>query len=121
MKPRLGLFRSREFVMKDLYSFDLTDEEALKSYKSIDETYKNILNQIGIPYVVAIGDTGFMGGTVSHEYHYLSSIGEDTVLSCNSCGIHVNAILNNDKSTCRNCNQLLEKNSAIEVNNLKIK
>ncbi|KAK0094522.1 hypothetical protein PV326_010677 [Microctonus aethiopoides] len=114
MKPRLGLFRSREFVMKDLYSFDLADEEALKSYKSIDKTYKNILDQIGIPYIVAIGDTGLMGGTMSHEYHYLSSIGEDSVLSCNSCGIHVNAILD-DKSTCRNCNQLLEKNSAIEI------
>lgn len=114
MKPRLGLFRSREFIMKDLYSFDLNAENAQNTYKLVHEAYKNIFGHIGLPYTIAHGDTGIMGGTLSHEFHYLSEIGEDTVLSCKTCGIYKNSTLDNNL-TCSNCHQDLMKNSAIEV------
>lgn len=114
MKPRLGLFRSREFVMKDLYSFDLTIENAKETYESVNQAYNNILSHIGVPYTVVLGDPGLMGGNLSHEYHYFSDIGEDTILSCNSCGINVNATMSN-KSSCDNCGKQFTEHMGVEV------
>lgn len=115
MKPRLGLFRAREFIMKDLYSFDLTIEDAQQTYETVNTAYKNIFKQIGVPFTIARGDTGIMGGSLSHEYHYLSEIGEDNVLSCLACGIATNSTIY-DKETCSNCEKELTQHSAIEVN-----
>ncbi|XP_008551216.1 probable proline--tRNA ligase, mitochondrial [Microplitis demolitor] len=114
MKPRLGLFRSREFVMKDLYSFDLTIENAKETYESVNQAYNNILSHIGVPYTVVLGDPGLMGGNLSHEYHYFSDIGEDTILSCNSCGINVNATMSN-KSSCDNCGKQFTEHMGVEI------
>ncbi|PTU22571.1 hypothetical protein P175DRAFT_0453215, partial [Aspergillus ochraceoroseus IBT 24754] len=85
-RPRQGLLRGREFIMKDLYTFDHNVEEALKTYESVRGAYTRLFNELKIPYLVAVADSGNMGGNLSHEFHFPSSKGEDTVISCSSCG-----------------------------------
>ncbi|XP_024944462.1 probable proline--tRNA ligase, mitochondrial isoform X2 [Cephus cinctus] len=114
MKPRLGLLRGREFVMKDLYTFDTNLENAQNTYNKICESYDSLFKQIGVDYVKVIGAAGIIGGSLSHEYHYLSDIGEDTVLLCQSCGYSVNSEVLN-LSSCLKCNNNLSSHSAIEV------
>ncbi|EUC50160.1 hypothetical protein COCMIDRAFT_32494 [Bipolaris oryzae ATCC 44560] len=84
-RPRQGLLRAKEFMMKDLYTFDHSTEAALKTYESVREAYKNLFNELKIPYLVADADSGNMGGKLSHEYHFVSPKGEDNVWSCDSC------------------------------------
>ncbi|CAL5871010.1 uncharacterized protein PFLUO_LOCUS5252 [Penicillium psychrofluorescens] len=84
-RPRQGLLRGREFVMKDLYTFDYNVPEALKTYESVKTAYMNMFNELKIPYLVAAADSGNMGGSLSHEFHFPSSKGEDQVVSCSHC------------------------------------
>jgi prolyl-tRNA synthetase len=84
-RPRQGLLRAKEFMMKDLYTFDHSPEAALKTYESVREAYNNLFNELKLPYLVADADSGNMGGKLSHEYHFVSQKGEDNVWSCNSC------------------------------------
>jgi len=89
-RPRAGLIRVREFTMKDSYSLD-TDEEGLdKQYKAHYQAYFNIFHRCGLPVVAVLSDVGMMGGSMAHEYMYLSPIGEDTLLICDSCGYMAN-------------------------------
>lgn len=90
MRPRQGLLRSREFVMKDLYTFDLTPEAAIDTYKQVQDAYKAIFNEMKVPILVAEASSGDMGGNHSHEYHLADSTGEDTVAHCTSCGYTAN-------------------------------
>ncbi|XP_047346839.1 probable proline--tRNA ligase, mitochondrial isoform X1 [Vespa velutina] len=114
MKPRLGLLRSREFIMKDLYTFNVNLDDAKDTYNIICEAYDKIFNQIGIEYIKAIGDTGSIGGCLSHEYQYLSEIGEDVILSCQSCNYYVNK--NVSKQTeCPRCSKKLQAHNTIEI------
>ncbi|KAI9319853.1 hypothetical protein BX666DRAFT_1852745 [Dichotomocladium elegans] len=89
-RPRAGLLRGREFVMKDLYTFDESVDAAYASYDLVARAYRNIFERIGVPFVVAEADTGNMGGSKSHEYHLISPVGEDTLLTCSSCGYTAN-------------------------------
>lgn len=84
-RPRAGLLRGKEFTMKDLYSFDESKDGALATYDQIQEAYKQIFTEIGVPFVIAEADSGEIGGSQSHEYHYLSEAGEDHVVQCSSC------------------------------------
>ncbi|KAF2496030.1 class II aaRS and biotin synthetase [Lophium mytilinum] len=84
-RPRQGLLRAKEFLMKDLYTFDYSTEMALTTYESVRKAYAAFFNELKIPYLVADADSGAMGGTLSHEYHYVSPLGEDHVISCNAC------------------------------------
>ncbi|KZM21745.1 ATP binding [Ascochyta rabiei] len=84
-RPRQGLLRAKEFMMKDLYTFDSTVEAGLETYKSVREAYKNLFDELKLPYLVADADSGNMGGKLSHEYHFVSPKGEDNVWSCDSC------------------------------------
>ncbi|RIA98654.1 hypothetical protein C1645_731547 [Glomus cerebriforme] len=90
MRPRYGLLRGREFIMKDLYTFDTSEEAALKTYEEVLIAYRNIFDKIGIPFVIADADSGNIGGTKSHEFHFLSQVGEDLVLMCPHCGYSAN-------------------------------
>lgn len=85
LRPRRGLLRTREFVMKDLYTFDADHASAVESYTRVRAAYDRIFSDIGLPVVVAEADSGDMGGDLSHEYHYLHKDGEDTLVICNSC------------------------------------
>lgn len=85
-RPRGGLLRGKEFIMKDGYSFDISTEKALETYEVVTDTYHRIFKDLQIPYVRASADTGAIGGSLSHEWHCLHHTGEDTVFICDSCG-----------------------------------
>ncbi|KAI5462983.1 hypothetical protein BGZ63DRAFT_412687 [Mariannaea sp. PMI_226] len=89
-RPRLGLLRSREFLMKDLYTFDLTTSAAISTYKEISAAYRAFFSELKIPFIVAEASSGDMGGDLSHEYHLPSAVGEDTIFQCGSCGYAAN-------------------------------
>ncbi|KAK8196620.1 hypothetical protein M8818_006785 [Zalaria obscura] len=89
-RPRQGLLRGREFLMKDLYTFDVTDSAARETYEAVRRAYRAFLDELKVPYVVAKADTGSMGGNLSHEYHFVSPKGEDTVISCDTCDYTTN-------------------------------
>ncbi len=78
-RPRFGVLRSREFIMKDAYSFDTTQEGLDKSYESMFEAYTNIFKRCGLDFRAVVADSGAMGGKDTHEFMVLSSIGEDTI------------------------------------------
>eukprot|EP00123_Amoebidium_parasiticum_P014400 comp22482_c0_seq1/m.33905 comp22482_c0_seq1/g.33905 ORF comp22482_c0_seq1/g.33905 comp22482_c0_seq1/m.33905 type:complete len:574 (-) comp22482_c0_seq1:741-2462(-) len=90
MRPRFGLLRGREFWMKDLYSFDETEQAAHSTYDAMCSAYERILTRMGLDYARAEADTGNIGGTRSHEFHVLSQVGEDTLIHCRSCGYAAN-------------------------------
>ncbi|KAL9066263.1 MAG: hypothetical protein Q9157_007197 [Trypethelium eluteriae] len=71
--------------MKDLYTFDVTQEEAKKSYEDVTKAYGAFFKDLQVPYTVAAADSGNMGGNLSHEYHFLTPRGEDNVVSCTHC------------------------------------
>ncbi|PYI13863.1 prolyl-tRNA synthetase [Aspergillus violaceofuscus CBS 115571] len=84
-RPRQGLLRGREFIMKDMYTFDYSPETALQTYVAVKGAYTRLFDELKIPYLVAAADSGNMGGSLSHEFHFPSAKGEDTVISCTSC------------------------------------
>jgi prolyl-tRNA synthetase len=90
-RPRGGLIRLRQFTMKDLYSFD-TDFEGLDaSYQLMFDAYTRIFARCGVPVVPALADSGAMGGRDTHEFIFLTELGEDSCLLCPSCGYAANA------------------------------
>lgn len=89
-RPRAGLIRVREFTMKDSYSLDADEAGLDKQYRAHYQAYFNIFNRCGLPTVAVLSDNGMMGGSMSHEYMYLSSIGEDTLIICQECGYMAN-------------------------------
>ncbi|KAH3918368.1 hypothetical protein HBI56_132440 [Parastagonospora nodorum] len=84
-RPRGGLLRAKEFMMKDLYTFDSNPSAALETYEAVRSAYTAIFDALKLPYLVADADSGNMGGKLSHEYHFVSPKGEDNVWSCNTC------------------------------------
>jgi prolyl-tRNA synthetase len=85
-RPRAGLIRTREFTMKDSYSLDLDEAGLDTQYRAHYEAYFKIFARCRLPVVVVGADVGIMGGTGAHEYMYLSPLGEDTLVLCDSCG-----------------------------------
>lgn len=85
LRPRHGLLRTREFVMKDLYTFDYAPSLALVTYHQVRGAYARLFNELKLPYLVAEADSGDMGGNLSHEFHFPTSKGEDHVINCDSC------------------------------------
>jgi prolyl-tRNA synthetase len=89
-RPRAGLIRVREFTMKDSYSFDRDQAGLDEVYARHYKAYFRIFSRCGLPVIVVGADSGMMGGKVSHEYMYLSPIGEDTIITCPECGYTAN-------------------------------
>jgi len=89
-RPRAGLIRVREFTMKDSYSLDVDEAGLDVQYRAHYQAYFNIFNRCGLPTVVVKADVGMMGGSMSHEYMYLTPAGEDTLLICEACGYMAN-------------------------------
>ena len=79
IRPRFGIMRSREFIMKDAYSFHLDQESLQQTYDVMFQAYSNIFNQFGLKYRAVIADSGSIGGAVSHEFHVLAESGEDAI------------------------------------------
>ncbi|MFA6609691.1 MAG: proline--tRNA ligase [Candidatus Omnitrophota bacterium] len=84
-RPRFGVMRTSEFIMKDAYSFDRDVEGLEKSYKKMYEAYCRIFQRCGLPYIPVMADPGMMGGNVSHEFMVLSEAGEDLIAICDKC------------------------------------
>ncbi len=89
-RPRFGLMRGREFVMKDAYSFDLTKEGLDKSYKAMYDAYCRIFTRLGLDYTIVDADSGAMGGSGSQEFMVKSPVGEDGIAYCDACGYAAN-------------------------------
>lgn len=90
-RPRSGVIRGRQFLMKDAYSFDSSWENLDKSYEKHDQAYRNIFDRCGIDYFVVGASSGAMGGSKSEEFMVKSDAGEDTVAYCKSCEYAANA------------------------------
>ena len=86
VRPRFGVIRSREFIMKDAYSFDRDNEGLDESYKKMYEAYETIFKRCVLKVLAVEADTGVMGGDVSHEFMMLAESGEDLLAHCESCG-----------------------------------
>lgn len=90
IRPRFGVMRAREFIMKDAYSFDRDDEGAEKSYESMYRAYEAIFRRCGLKFKAVEADSGPIGGNFSHEFMVLAETGEDLILSCTSCDYAAN-------------------------------
>ena len=90
IRPRFGIMRAREFVMKDAYSFDADEKGAEESYQKMHQAYCNIFERCGLTFRAVEADTGPIGGSFSHEFMVLAETGEDTIFSCNSCNYAAN-------------------------------
>ena len=84
-RPRFGLMRGREFIMKDAYSFDTSYEGLDESYKIMHQTYCNIFDRLNLKYQIVLADTGAIGGSGSHQFMALSDIGESDIIYCSTC------------------------------------
>ena len=89
-RPRFGVIRAREFVMKDAYSFDVDEAGLDKSYDAMYKAYRAIFDKLGLDYTVVDADTGAMGGSGSQEFMVKSPIGEDAICFCDACGYAAN-------------------------------
>jgi len=90
IRPRFGLMRGREFVMKDAYSFDVSDEAAGESYKKMFDAYTRIFKRCGLEFRPVEADSGSIGGSFSHEFMVLADTGEDTLVICRECDYAAN-------------------------------
>ncbi|MEE2975409.1 MAG: proline--tRNA ligase [Thermodesulfobacteriota bacterium] len=90
IRPRFGIMRAREFVMKDAYSFDIDEKTGEKSYNEMFEAYKKIFQRCGLTFKAVQADSGNIGGSSSHEFMVLAETGEDLILSCDKCEFAAN-------------------------------
>ncbi len=98
IRPRFGVMRSREFLMKDAYSFDIDEEGLVKSYGKMKDAYISIFDEIGLDYRIVKADSGNIGGDVSEEFHILADSGEDLIAVSDSSDFAANVeVLNYDK------------------------
>lgn len=89
-RPRFGLMRGREFLMKDGYSFHFSEEDLVREFNLMEETYKKIYTKLGLDFRVVEADSGAIGGSGSKEFHVLANSGEDTIVVCDSCSYAAN-------------------------------
>ncbi|WCL48729.1 proline--tRNA ligase [Leptospira sp. GIMC2001] len=90
IRPRFGVIRSREFTMKDAYSYHIDDESLDKTYQVMRSTYRSIFKRMGLSTIPVQADSGNMGGSASEEFMVVSPIGEETLMICKSCGYNGN-------------------------------
>ena len=93
IRPRYGVMRGREFLMKDSYSFDINQDQLNESYLLMKETYKKIIDRIGLKFKIVKADSGAIGGDASEEFHVLAENGEDTIAVSNSSDFAINTEL----------------------------
>ncbi|XP_029939033.1 putative proline--tRNA ligase, mitochondrial [Salarias fasciatus] len=116
-KPKFGLLRGREFYMKDMYSFDVSEEAAYQTYESVCQAYTQLFARLGLRCVQVQADTGNIGGKLSHEFQLPADIGEDRLLVCGSCSFSANVeTMSSDISACPQCKTgTLVESKGIEV------
>ena len=116
-RPRFGVLRSCEFIMKDAYSFDRDAEGLNKNYQKMYEAYHRIFQRCGLDFLAVEADSGIMGGDVSHEFMVPAAGGEDSIARCTKCSWATSNISEQIKKTksCPKCDGGLEFKPAIEV------
>ncbi|CAH2311220.1 probable proline--tRNA ligase, mitochondrial [Pelobates cultripes] len=115
-RPCFGLLRGREFYMKDMYTFDASEEGAYQTYNEVCNAYSNIFNALGLKFVKVQADTGNIGGKMSHEFQLPANIGQDRLLVCGGCGFAANIeTLNADDRDCPSCGGELTETKGIEI------
>ncbi|XP_053324988.1 probable proline--tRNA ligase, mitochondrial [Spea bombifrons] len=115
-RPCFGLIRSREFYMKDMYTFDATEEAAFQTYNEVCQAYSNIFSALGLNFVKVQADTGNIGGKISHEFQLPATIGEDRLLVCQGCGFSANVeTLQPGERDCPSCKEKLTETKGIEI------
>lgn len=117
LRPRFGLVRGCEFIMKDAYSFDITQEGLNKNYELMYEAYLRIFKRCGLEFYAVEADSGVMGGTVSHEFMVPAREGEDSVLFCPGCKSAA-PCKDNVQTVCGKCSTKLEKINTLEVGHI---
>jgi prolyl-tRNA synthetase len=90
VRPRFGVMRAREFLMKDAYSFDADEQGAEQSYQKMHDAYSRIFTRLGLTFRAVEADSGPIGGSFSHEFMVLADTGEDLIVSCTACGYGAN-------------------------------
>ncbi len=90
IRPRFGIMRAREFVMKDAYSFDVDEDASADSYRVMHDAYRAAFERLGLKFSVVEADTGSIGGSFSHEFMVLADTGEDAIVSCDACDYAAN-------------------------------
>lgn len=137
IRPKLGIIRSKEFLMKDLYSFDRDQTSAITTYNKVCQAYEKIFKHIGVKFikgrdyniihtimqpanvmnlVLVEGTSGMMGGNQSHEFHFPAEVGDDTLLQCKKCEFGMNKEMSPELVQCPKCSSTdIEFTKAIEV------
>ena len=119
LRVRAGLIRTREFIMKDGYSFHETQEDLEKYYKRCFDAYYRLFKRCGLKNITDVmSSTGDMGGKIAHEFQLINEMGEDTLYICD-CGFRANKELEEtDSSICPKCGRQLNKVRGIEIGNI---
>jgi len=116
MRPRFGLVRCCEFIMKDAYSFDQDEVGLDKNYQLMYEAYKRIFSRCGLETLITEADSGVMGGKFSHEFMAPSPLGEDIVLFCPKC--KVAKAFKEERVLCPSCQKEMERVNTTEVGHI---
>lgn len=117
VRPRFGLMRGREFLMKDCYSFDTNLENAKQSYENMQQAYKRIFSRLGLDWRMVDADSGEIGGNFSHEFHVLADTGEDTLIFDSEGDYAVN-VEKHDAENCDVPKDRLKERKGIEVGHI---
>jgi len=118
MRPTGGLLRTREFMMKDLYSFHSSEKDLKEFYQKVKKAYFRIFRRCGLKSICVEADPGSIGGKSSHEFMVVSDAGEDTIVVCKKCDFASNAEKAGKIKKCPKCKQGLETKKAIEVGHI---
>jgi prolyl-tRNA synthetase len=123
IRPRYGLLRAREFIMKDAYSFCKNDDDLEDIYRKMNDAYCRILERIGLKYKVVEADTGLIGGSSSHEFMVLAENGEEKLVFCPGCGYSAKyemseSVSETGSDSCINCGKGLKFEKGIEVGHI---
>ena len=119
VRPRFGLMRGREFLMKDAYSFHATTEDMEREFALMEETYKKIFTRLGLDFRVVEADSGAIGGAGSKEFMVLADSGEDTIMVCDRCDFGANVeVLSEDEKVCPKCSGTLSQTKGIEAGHI---
>jgi prolyl-tRNA synthetase len=116
-RPKSGLLRTREFLMKDSYSFDKDEKGLEENYQKHAEAYQRIFSRCGLKFYQVESDPGMMGGAGAHEFMAPSPAGEDDIALCESCGYAANKEIEKGDN-CTKCGALLKVEKAIEIGNI---
>jgi len=117
LRPRFGIVRSCEFIMKDAYSFDRDRKGLDEVYEKMRVAYENIFKRCGLKFVSVKADSGFIGGDLSHEFLVQAESGEDTLYRCKVC-LEIKSEKDAEIENCPHCKSDMEKLSALEVGHI---